>query len=154
MKTQKSKVTSQLNFNKNEIMDSTNDKVNLIRSAVFDSKERAIDISIKNLKRWLLRIRNIGLSTGAIVSWAVVIWAVCILTSAVKHYSDTVILYIEAKEPLILWMHGLSVCSLMALIITLCLSLIRIFSNKRVKIKPKTAVSAFIEAMRKNNKDS
>lgn len=143
--------SNKLNFDENEIKNATNN-INLIQTDYLDKKSREIELSIKNQKKWFLRIRNFWLFVGVSLSWGAVVWAVCILTSTVKHYVDTVDVYIKAKEPLILWMHGLSVCSLMALIITLCLSLTRIFAKRKINVKPKTVISALAESLNKINK--
>lgn len=143
--------SNKLNFDENEIKNAT-DNINLIQTDYFDKKSREIELSIKKQKKWFLCIRNFWLFVGVLLSWGTVVWAVCILTSTVKHYVDTVDVYIKAKEPLILWMHGLSVCSLMALIITLCLSLTRIFAKRKINVKPKTVISALAESLNKINK--
>ena len=143
--------SNKLNFDENEIKNATNN-INLIQTDYFDKKSRELELSIKNQKKWFLSIRNFWLFVGVFLSWGAVVWAVCILTSTIKHYVDTVDVYIKAKEPLILWMHGLSVCSLMALIITLCLSLTRIFAKRKINVKPKTVISALAESLNKINK--
>lgn len=143
--------SNKLNFDENEIKNATNN-INLIQTDYLDKKSREIRLGIKNQKRWFLFIRNVCLFLGVVFSWVAVVWAAVTLSYTIANYSKTVDMYIKAKEPLILWMHGLSVCSLMALIITLCLSLTRIFIKRKVKIKPKTVLSALAESLNKINK--
>lgn len=115
----------------------------------FDSKQRQIDLSIKKQKHLFLVIKNFALVIGVIFSWATVIWSVCSLNHSMKHYVELITLYEHSHEKLILWMYGLSICSLTALVITLCLTLTRIFVRRKSKVVPKTAMTAFLEELKR-----
>lgn len=115
----------------------------------FDSKQRQIDLSIKKQKHLFLVIKNFALVIGVIFSWATVIWSVCSLNYSMKHYGALITLYEHSHEKLILWMYGLSICSLTALVITLCLTLTRIFVRRKSKVVPKTAMTAFLEELKR-----
>lgn len=115
----------------------------------FDSKQRQIDLSIKKQKHLFLVIKNFALVIGVIFSWATVIWSVCSLNHSMKHYGALITLYEHSHEKLILWMYGLSICSLTALVITLCLTLTRIFVRRKSKVVPKTAMTAFLEELKR-----
>lgn len=115
----------------------------------FDSKQRQIDLSIKKQKHLFLVIKNFALVIGVIFSWATVIWSVCSLNHSMKHYVELITLYEHSHEKFILWMYGLSICSLTALVITLCLTLTRIFVRRKSKVVPKTAMTAFLEELKR-----
>lgn len=115
----------------------------------FDSKQRQIDLSIKKQKHLFLVIKNFAMVIGVIFSWATVIWSVCSLNHSMKHYVELITLYEHSHEKLILWMYGLSICSLTALVITLCLTLTRIFVRRKSKVVPKTAMTAFLEELKR-----
>ncbi len=115
----------------------------------FDSKQRQIDLSIKKQKHLFWVIKNFALVIGVIFSWATVIWSVCSLNHSMKHYVELITLYEHSHEKLILWMYGLSICSLTALVITLCLTLTRIFVRRKSKVVPKTAMTAFLEELKR-----
>lgn len=115
----------------------------------FDSKQRQIDLSIKKQKHLFLVIKNFALVIGVIFSWATVILSVCSLNHSMKHYGALITLYEHSHEKLILWMYGLSICSLTALVITLCLTLTRIFVRRKSKVVPKTAMTAFLEELKR-----
>lgn len=85
------------------------------------------------------------------MSWITVIWSVCSLNHSLKHYSELIALYEHSRKPLILWMYGLSICSLTALVITLCLTLTRIFIKRKNKVVPKTVVNALLEELKKED---
>ena len=115
----------------------------------FDSKQRQIDLSIKKQKHLFLVIKNFALVIGVIFSWATVICSVCSLNHSMKHYVELITLYEHSHEKLILWMYGFSICSLTALVITLCLTLTRIFVRSKSKVVPKTAMTAFLEELKR-----
>lgn len=120
-----------------------------LSSDLFDSKLREIDLSIKKQKLIFLSIKNISLCCGVVLSWITVIWSVCSLNLSLKHYGDLIALYEFTREPLILWMYGLSICSFTALVITLRLTLTRIFVKRKNKVVPKTVVTALLEELQR-----
>lgn len=120
-----------------------------LSSDLFDSKLREIDLAIKKQKLIFLSIKNISLCCGVALSWITVIWSVLSLTHSLKHYGDLIALYEFTREPLILWMYGLSICSLTALVITLCLTLTRIFVKRKNKTLPKTVATALLEELQR-----
>lgn len=120
-----------------------------LSSDMFDSKQREIDLAIKKQKLIFLSIKNVSLCCGVVLSWITVIWSVCSLNHSLKQYSDLIALYERSHEDLILWMYGLSICSLTALVITLCLTLTRIFVKRKNKVVPKTVVSSFRRVAKK-----
>lgn len=123
-----------------------------LSSDLFDSKQREIDLAIKKQNLIFLFIKNVSLCCGVSLSWITVIWSLSSLNHSLKHYSDLIALYERSREPLILWMYGLSICSLTALVITLCLTLTRIFVKRKNKVVPKTVVTALLEELqRKSN---
>lgn len=123
-----------------------------LSSDLFDSKQREIDLAIKKQNLIFLFIKNVSLCCGVALSWITVIWSLSSLNHSLKHYSDLIALYERSREPLILWMYGLSICSLTALVITLCLTLTRIFVKRKNKVVPKTVVTALLEELqRKSN---
>lgn len=126
-----------------------------LSSDLFDSKLREIDLAIKKQKLIFLSIKNISLCCGVALSWITVIWSVLSLNHSLKHYGDLIALYEFTREPLILWMYGLSICSLTALVITLCLTLTRIFVKRKNKTLPKTVATALLEELqRKGNSNT
>ncbi len=120
-----------------------------LSSDLFDSKLREIDLAIKKQKLIFLSIKNISLCCGVALSWITVIWSVLSLNHSLKHYGDLIALYEFTREPLILWMYGLSICSLTALVITLCLTLTRIFVKRKNKTLPKTVATALLEELQR-----
>lgn len=120
-----------------------------LSSDLFDSKLREIDLAIKKQELIFLSIKNISLCCGVALSWITVIWSVLSLNHSLKHYGDLIALYEFTREPLILWMYGLSICSLTALVITLCLTLTRIFVKRKNKTLPKTVATALLEELQR-----
>ena len=120
-----------------------------LSSDLFDSKLREIDLAIKKQKLIFLSIKNTSLCCGVALSWITVIWSVLSLNHSLKHYGDLIALYEFTREPLILWMYGLSICSLTALVITLCLTLTRIFVKRKNKTLPKTVATALLEELQR-----
>lgn len=135
-----------IDFDKEQIDAET--RTNL-SSDLFDSKQREIDLAIKKQKLIFLSIKNVSLCCGVVLSWITVIWSVCSLNYFLKHYVDLIALYELTRKPLILWMYGLSICSLNALVITLCLTLTRIFVKRKNKVVPKTVVTALLEELQR-----
>lgn len=84
-----------------------------------------------------------------VLDYRYLIWSVCSLNRSLKHYGDLIALYEFTREPLILWMYGLSICSLTALVITLRLTLTRIFVKRKNKVVPKTVVTALLEELQR-----
>lgn len=113
------------------------------------SKEKSI-LQLKS-KSSSFCLSRISLCCGVVLSWITVIWSVCSLNHSLKHYSELIALYEHSREPLILWMYGLSICSLTALVITLCLTLTRIFVKRKNKAVPKTVVTALLDELKKSN---
>ena len=122
-----------------------------LSSDLFDSKQREIDLAIKKQKLIFLFIKNVSLCCGVVLSWITVIWSLSSLNHSLKHYSDLIALYERSREPLILWMYGLSICSLTALVITLCLTLTKIFIKRKNTVVPKTVVTALLEELKKED---
>ena len=118
----------------------------------FDSEDIKLDLAIKRNKLYLKKSKLFASAIGCLLAFVAIIWAGCQLNSSIKHYGDIIAEYAKTGETLVLWMYGLSICSLMALLITLCLSLIRLYGNKKPKIKPETVLTALInEIERKRN---
>lgn len=84
-----------------------------------------------------------------VLDYRYLIWSVCSLNRSLKHYGDLIALYEFTRGPLILWMYGLSICSLTALVITLRLTLTRIFVKRKNKVVPKTVVTALLEELQR-----
>ena len=122
-----------------------------LSSDLFDSKQREIDLAIKKQNLIFLFIKNVSLCCGVALSWITVIWSLSSLNHSLKHYGDLIVLYERSHEELILWMYGLSICSLTALVITLCLTLTRIFVKRKNKVVPKTVVTALLDELKKSN---
>ncbi len=122
-----------------------------LSSDLFDSKQREIDLAIIKQKLIFLSIKNLSLCCGVALSWITVIWSVCSLNHSLKHHGDLIALYELTREPLILWMYGLSICSLTVLVITLCLTLTRIFVKRKNKVVPKTVITALLDELKKSN---
>lgn len=120
-----------------------------LSSDLFDSKLREIDLAIKKEQLIFLFIKNVSLCCGVALSWITVVWSVLSLNHSLKHYGDLIALYELTREPLILWMYGLSICSLTALVITLCLTLTRIFVKRKNKTLPKTVATALLEELQR-----
>lgn len=122
-----------------------------LSSDLFDCKQREIDLAIIKQKLIFLSIKNLSLCCGVALSWITVIWSVCSLNHSLKHHGDLIALYELTREPLILWMYGLSICSLTVLVITLCLTLTRIFVKRKNKVVPKTVITALLDELKKSN---
>lgn len=118
MKVVESKVPN-VEFDKDKI--DAESRTNL-SSDLFDSQLREIDLAIKKQKLIFLFIKNVSLCCGVALSWITVIWSSIISKPLFKTHGDLIALYELTREPLILWMYGLSICSLTALVITLCLT--------------------------------
>ena len=117
--------------------------------ALGDNCKDRIDIKIKEFNLFAKRIQLLVKTLVLGVISLVIFFCVKRLDLATSGYADTILpVYIKHPDPFILLAYGLGLLSIVAVLVTLCLALLRNFvSQGGEESKPETAYTALLKEL-------